>query len=72
MANTNHFKPLLHWCSALQVFCGGLNVVVDLLFTQIDHVAGEQWLSVFFEVLLVGIEETIQPWEELLGAVVGV
>ncbi len=67
-----HLEPLLHWGSALEVSSGGLDVVVNLLLGKIDHVGGEKWLAVLSEVLLIGIEKTIQPWKELLGAVVGV
>jgi hypothetical protein len=70
--STYHFKPLLQWGSTLQVFSCGLNVELDFLFAQIDHVAGEQRLSVLFEVLLIGIKKTIQPWQELLGTVIRV
>lgn len=49
-----------------------LNVEVDLLLAKIDHMAGEERLAVFFEVLLVFIEETIQPRKKLLGTMIGV
>ena len=67
-----HLEPLLHWGSALEVLSGGLDVVVNLLLGEIDHVGREEWLAVGLEVSLIGIKETIQPWEELLGAVIGV
>lgn len=67
-----HLEPLLHWSSALEVLSGGLDVVVNLLLREIDHVGREEWLAVGLEVSLIGIKETIQPWEELLGAVIGV
>lgn len=63
---------MLHWGSALKVFGGGLDVVVNLLLGEIDHVRGEKWLSVLLEVLLIGIKETVQPWKELLGTVISV
>lgn len=63
---------MLHWCSSLQVFSSGLDVVVNLLLAQIDHVGGEQRLAVLLEVFLIGVEKTIQPWQELLGAVISV
>jgi hypothetical protein len=49
-----------------------LNVEVDLLLTQIDHVGREQGLAVLLEVCLIGIEKTVQPRKELLSTVVGV
>ena len=63
------------------------NVLLFGLFRQVEHVraAGcqpdaldvvhhlrEQWLSVLFEVSLVGLEHTVKPWEELLGTVIRV
>jgi hypothetical protein len=35
-------------------------------------VGGEEGLAVLLEVGLIGIEHAVEPWEELLGAVVGV
>lgn len=72
LKGAHHLEPLLHWGSALQVLSGGLDVPLNLLLGEIDHVGREQGLAVLGEVLLISIEETIQPWEELLGAVVGV
>lgn len=69
---TYHLEPLLHGGSALQVGGGGLDVVVDGLLRQIDHVAGEEGLAVELEVALVLIEHAVEPRQELLGAVVGV
>jgi hypothetical protein len=69
---TYHLEPLLHWGSTLKVLSGGLNVEVDLLLGEIDHVRREKWLAVLSEVLLISVEKTVQPWEELLGTVVSV
>jgi hypothetical protein len=69
---THHFEPLLHGGSTLEVGGSGLDVVVDGLLREIDHVAGEKGLAVELEVALILIEEAIEPREELLGAVVGV
>ena len=69
---TYHLKPLLHGSSTLEVLGGSLNVVVDGLLGQVNHVAGVERLAVQLEVGLIGIEQTIQPREQLLGAVVGV
>ena len=68
---TYHLKPLLHWRSTLEVLCSCLNVKVDLLLRQVDHVGGEERLAVLLEVCLISIKKAIQPWEELLSAVVG-
>lgn len=70
--STYHLKPLLHWCSSLQVCGSSLDVVFNLLLAQIDHVGGEQRLVVLLEVFLISVEKTIQPWQELLGAVISV
>lgn len=67
-----HLEPLLHGGSALQVGSGGVDVVVDGLFGQVDHVGGEQGLAMLLEVLLISVEHTVKPWQKLLGAVVGV
>ena len=69
---THHFQPLLHWCCTLQVLSSSLDVVFNIILTEIDHVAGEEGLAVFFEIFLIRIQKTIQPWQELLGTVVGV
>jgi hypothetical protein len=50
---------LLHWRSALQILCSGLNVEVDFLLAQINHVAREQRLAVLLEVFLVLIQKAI-------------
>jgi hypothetical protein len=67
-----HLEPLLHGSSTLEVLGSGVDVVVDRLLRQINHVGREEGLAVLLEVCLVGVEETIEPGEELLGAVVGV
>ena len=67
-----HLEELLHWRSTLQILGCGLDVELDSLFRQIDHVRGEERLAVLLEVLLVGVEHAVEPWEKLLGAVVGV
>jgi hypothetical protein len=67
-----HLQPLLHWRSTLEVLGSGLNVEVDFLLTQVNHVGGEKRLAVLLEVCLISIEKAIQPWEELLRAVIGV
>jgi hypothetical protein len=63
---------LLHWRSALKVLGGGLDVEVNFLLAQINHVAGKERLAMLLKVLLISLQKTIQPWKELLGAVVSV
>ena len=67
-----HLQPLLHGRGALEVGGGGLDVPVHGLLRQVDHVRGEERLAVLLVPLLVGVEHAVQPWEQLLGAVVGV
>ncbi len=67
-----HLEPLLHGGSTLEVGGGGVDVVVDGLLRQIDHVRGVEGLAVLLEVGLIGVQEAIEPREELLGAVVSV
>ncbi len=66
-----HFQPLLHRSSPLQVLGSGLDVPVDGLLGQIDHVGGEKRLAVFLEVGLICVHHTIEPRKQLLCAVVG-
>ena len=68
--STYHLKPLLHWGSALEVLGSSLDVEVNLLLTEIDHMAREERLSVLLEVLLISVKHAIQPREELLGAII--
>jgi hypothetical protein len=67
-----HLEPLLHGGSTLEVLLSGLDVVLNLLLRQIDHVGREERLVVLLEVRLVGVEHAVQPWQKLLRAVVGV
>jgi len=69
---TYHLKPLLHRSCTFQILRCCLNVEVDFLLAEINHMAGEKRLAVFLEVLLVFIEETIQPRKKLLGTMIGV
>ena len=69
---TYHFQPLLHRCCALEVLGGRLNVPVNCLLRQVDHVGGEEGLAMLLEVFLIRIHHAIEPRQELLRAVVGV
>jgi hypothetical protein len=48
------------------------DVVLLLVLGEIDHVGREKGLAVLLEVGLIGIEHTVEPWQELLRAVIGV
>lgn len=63
---------MLHGCNTLEVLGCGLDVPLDGLLRQIDHVAGEERLAVELEIPLILIEHAVQPREQLLGAVIGV
>jgi hypothetical protein len=63
---------LLHWRSTLQVLRGGFDVEVNFLLAQVDHMAREERLAVLLEIFLIRSQEAIQPWQKLLGTVVGV
>ena len=67
-----HLEPLLHGGSTLEVAGGGLNVLVDRLLGQVDHVRREQRSTVLLEELLILIQHAIEPREELLGAMISV
>lgn len=67
-----HLEPLLHGGSTLEVLGGGLDVVLDGLLREIDHVGREQGLAVLLEILLISVKHAVQPGQQLLGAVVGV
>lgn len=69
---TYHLDPLLHGGSTLQVLGRGLDVPVDGLLRQIDHVRREQGLAVQLEVALILVDHAVQPREQLLRAVIGV
>lgn len=57
---------------SLEVLDADLNVLLLALLGQVEHVGGEEGLSVLLEVSLVGLEHAVEPGEELLGAVVRV
>lgn len=67
-----HLEPLLHGSSTLEVLGGGLDVPLNGLLREIDHVGREKGLAMDLEVGLISIEHAVEPGEELLGTVVGV
>lgn len=70
-SDTNlHLEELLHGCGTLEVGSSGLEVLLDRFLGQIDHVRGEEGHTVGLEELLVLVEHAVQPWEQLLGAVI--
>ena len=57
---------------ALQVVNADLDVLLEGLLGEIEHVGAEEGLSGLLELLLGGLDEAINPREEVLGAMVGV
>jgi len=68
--NAYHLEPLLHWSSAGEVLGSCLDVVLNFLLRQVDHVGGEKRLAVLLEVSLICVHHAVQPWEKLLCAVI--
>lgn len=67
-----HLEEDADLVASLEVLLGDLDVVVELLGGEIDHVRGEEGLAGLLEVGLISVEAAIEPRKELLGAVVGV
>ena len=57
---------------SLEVLDTDLNVLLLGLLGHVKHVGREERVSVLLEVGLVGVEHTVKPWQQLLGAVVRV
>ncbi|ENY73677.1 recombinational DNA repair protein [Aeromonas diversa CDC 2478-85] len=62
----------VHLGHAGQVLAADVDVLFQRLFGQIQHVGGEQRLAGLGEVLLTGVQQTVDPRQQLLGGVVGV
>ena len=72
-SDTNlHLEPEVDLGHALKVLYAELNVLLLWLLREVEHVGGEEGLSVLLEVSLVGLEHAVEPWQELLGTVVRV
>jgi len=67
-----HLEPKFNLSHTLEVLLAGLDVLLLGLFGEIEHVGGEKGFSFLLVVSLIGIEHTVEPGKELLGAVVGV
>jgi hypothetical protein len=67
-----HLEPLVHLGHPLEVLDTGLNVLLLGLLGQVQHVRGEEGDTVLLEVGLVGVQHSVEPGQELLGAVVRV
>jgi hypothetical protein len=62
-----HLEPDPERRRAPELLGADFNVFVLRLLGQVKHVRGEESFAVLLEVLFVGLEHTIEPWEELLG-----
>ena len=72
-SHTNlHLQEDSELVAALEVLAGDGQVVLHGLGGQINHVGRVESSASLLEVLLRGIEATVEPGEQLLGAVVGV
>jgi hypothetical protein len=67
-----HLKPDPDRRHVLEVRGADFDVFVLRLLGQVKHVRGKESFAMLLEVLFVGLEHTVEPWEELLGAVVAV
>mmetsp|Transcript_51508 Transcript_51508/g.125612 ORF Transcript_51508/g.125612 Transcript_51508/m.125612 type:complete len:336 (+) Transcript_51508:49-1056(+) len=67
-----HLEQAVDLGHALEVLDADLDVLVEGLLGEIEHVGAEEGLAVLLEILLVGLEHAIEPRQELLGAVVRV
>jgi hypothetical protein len=65
-----HLEPEANLRHALKVLDTGRDVVLLGLFGEIEHVRREERLLVQLVVLLVSLEHAIEPWEQLVRAVV--
>ena len=67
-----HFEEASHGGHAGQVLFADLNVFLFGLFGEIEHVGGEEGLSVGLEVLFVGFEHAVEPRQQVFGTVIRV
>ena len=56
-----HLQKAVDRLHSLQVLLANLQVLLDRFFGQVQHVAGKQRLSVFFEILLVRFQQAVEP-----------
>jgi len=67
-----HLEPLVHLGHSLKVLDTSLNVLLLGLLGQVQHVGREEGDTVLLEVGLVSVQHSVEPGQELLGAVVRV
>mmetsp|Transcript_37551 Transcript_37551/g.79809 ORF Transcript_37551/g.79809 Transcript_37551/m.79809 type:complete len:256 (+) Transcript_37551:758-1525(+) len=67
-----HLERTTNLCHACQVLDAHLDVLLQRLLREVDHVRGEEGLTVQLEVALVGVEHAVQPGEEGFRAMIRV
>mmetsp|Transcript_16018 Transcript_16018/g.36590 ORF Transcript_16018/g.36590 Transcript_16018/m.36590 type:complete len:354 (+) Transcript_16018:1312-2373(+) len=67
-----HLQQAVHLGHAGHVLDTELDVLVQRLLRQINHVRAEEGLSMLLEVLLISVQHSVKPGKELLGAVIRV
>ena len=66
------FQSHAHFGHTRQVFGADFDVFVQGLFGQVDHVGREQWFTGSREVFFTRVQQTVDPWQQFLSAVVSV
>lgn len=65
-----NFQGHVDFCHARQVFAGNFDVFFQRLFRQVDHVRREQWLTGFSKVRFARFQQSVDPRQQFLRAVV--
>jgi hypothetical protein len=66
------FERHSHLAHPLEIALADVDVLLDRLFRQVEHVRAVERLAVGLEVPFAGIEQAVDPGQQLLGRVVGV
>lgn len=67
-----HLEPDTNLAHPLEVLDAGANVFFVGFFGKVEHMRGEERLSMLPVVCFIGFEHTVKPLQELLGAVIRV
>mmetsp|Transcript_23561 Transcript_23561/g.33139 ORF Transcript_23561/g.33139 Transcript_23561/m.33139 type:complete len:207 (+) Transcript_23561:642-1262(+) len=67
-----HFQPAIDLRHALHIFHTGFDVFFQRLLGKVQHMRGKQRFSMQFEVALICFQQTIKPWKQVFGAMIGV
>ena len=72
-SDTNlHLQPQIHRSHPLEVLGTGGDVLLIKLLTEVQHMRGEERLSISLEIFLISLEHSIKPGEEFLSTVITV